>query len=393
MHKIDGAVKWYIKTLHLQTPELREKLESIANEFELHDVDELLAREILKQYEAKKATTAAAAAAGAGASDDAPAEAVQAAARAQDGDVSDNDSESDAEEMKSERGALKTIALMCMVLGKHMDIPRAVYKQVCEVHKLARRPCCRTSFLRLLLAQVWPGQESCTLRSYGHMTAQEWDITHLDKPHIPFGQKGAAASRKMDAAGAVARDALEAMMDRRVPAAFFDEQAQLDKLTNIALNVRSACDDLPTMLHMLTIAIVWDVFAQPGVALSSHTHYADVVGLLQIASDMLHDFKNGEVGALRSTCLRRWTHPPTENGRGAFGPRKRIRSDKPDAPGTPESPWQRCRTASGLADAGAIRDGTSGCKRIMLLVAANVLGCRSSRTLCGRINRLTRSEA
>ena len=359
----------------------------------MHNVDELLPCKILKQYEARKAATAAAAAAGAGAGDGAPAEAVQAAARAQDGDVSDNDSESDAEENKSDCGALKTIALMYMVLGKHMDIRRAVYKQVYEVRKLTRHPCCRTSFLQLLLAQAWPGQKSCALRSFGHVVVQEWDITHLDKPHVPFGQKGAAASRKMDAARAAAREALEAMMDRRVLVAFFDEQAQLDKLTNIALNVRSACDDIPTMLHMLTFAIVWDVFAQPGVALSSHAHYADMVGLLQNASDTLHDLKNGEVGALRFIhMLAPLDAPPKENCWGEFGPRKRIRSDELDAPSTPESPRQRRRTASGLADAGAIRDDTPACKRIMLLVAANVPRCRSSRTLCGRTNRLIRSE-
>ena len=183
---------------------------------------------------------------------------------------------------------------------------------------------------------------------------QEWDITHADKPQTPFNKQGAAASRKMDAAHAASREALEAVADRSILAAFFDEQAQLKPFTNIAQNMRKASDDVSTILYMLSFAIVWDALAQPGVALSLRALYADMVELLQTASDTLHDLKGGEAGALRFIgMLAPLDAPPTENCWGAFGPRKRMRPNTSLEADTPEPRQQRRATASGATDAGA----------------------------------------
>ena len=136
LHKIDSAVKWFVKSRHLHSLELQTKLKHLVEEFELDDVSELLPRVILKQFEARRAATAAGAGAAVGTEAGAAVAAAHGAAApatAAEADDSDVGSESDEDEAKSDSGALKTSALAYMVLGKHMDVRRAVYKLLYEV--------------------------------------------------------------------------------------------------------------------------------------------------------------------------------------------------------------------------------------------------------------------
>lgn len=155
---------------------------------------------------------------------------------------------------------------------------------------------------------------------------QDFIRAHSNLPQLNFSLQ-AGATRAMDSLHAAAREALEALVDRRVVVAFFEEQRDFagQDATNIAKTVLDAANDVPTLLHILTFAINWDVFAQPGVQLTSHSRLADVIDMYQRVSIVLKELVHDARGALRfANMLAPLADPPVENCWGVFGLRERV---------------------------------------------------------------------